>query len=194
MNKAVATIILTLSLIATEAGAQVAPSQAGGTGIYAFTLADIDGNPTSLSSFKGKVLLIVNVASRCGYTYQYEGLEALYARYKDRGLVILGIPSNDFLGQEPGSNADIKQFCTLTYGVSFPMFSKAVVKGAGIHPLYGYLTSKKANGAFGGAISWNFNKFLVGRDGATLARFDSKEEPGSAAVAAAVERALGGPK
>jgi glutathione peroxidase len=163
----------------------------GGVSVYDFTVDDIDGTPQSLSVYKGKVVLIVNVASKCGYTYQYEGLETLYKTYKDRGLVILGFPSNDFLGQEPGSDEEIKNFCTLTYGVSFPMFSKLTVKGGMAHPLYKYLTSKETNGKFAGAITWNFNKFLIGRDGTTLARFGSKDEPTGSSMVTAVEAALG---
>jgi glutathione peroxidase len=159
--------------------------------IYDFSLQDIDGQPVALEQYRGKVLLVVNVASRCGFTYQYEGLEALYKEYRDRGLVVLGFPSNDFLGQEPGNNEQIKEFCTLKYGVSFPMFAKILVKGRDMHPLYRYLTDKATNPRFAGAISWNFNKFLIGRDGEVLARFGSKTEPGSAEVREAVGQALG---
>ena len=159
--------------------------------IYDFTLDDIDGAPRSLADFRGQVVLIVNVASKCGFTYQYEGLQALYERYRDRGFTILGFPTNDFLGQEPGSEEQIKNFCSLTYGVDFPMFSKIVVKGRKIHPLYAHLTSKKTNPEHGGRITWNFNKFLLGTDGEILARFGSKDEPESEELVAAVERALG---
>ena len=155
-----------------------------------FTMRDIDGNPVSLGAFKGKVLMLVNVASRCGFTYQYKSLEEMYKRYKDRGFVILGFPANDFLWQEPGSNGEIKQFCTLTYGVSFPMFAKISVKGRGMHPLYRTLTDKKGNPAFGGPIGWNFTKFLVGKDGRLRGRFSSRVEPDSDEVAAAIEKAL----
>jgi len=171
------------------------PSATGSDGkpdtVYDFTVDDIDGTPQALSNYAGKVILIVNVASKCGYTYQYEGLEKLYQAYKDKGLVILGFPSNDFLGQEPGTEEQIKDFCTLTYGVSFPMFSKVTVKGRKSHPLYTYLTSKDTNGKFAGAITWNFNKFLIGRDGKTLARFGSKDEPMGTAMVSAIEAALG---
>jgi glutathione peroxidase len=177
-------LVLFVSIVGTEAAG-------AGASVYDFTVDDIDGTPRSLSAYKGKVVLIVNVASKCGYTYQYEGLETLYKTYKDRGLVILGFPSNDFLGQEPGSDQEIKDFCTLTYGVSFPMFSKLTLKGGKAHPLYKYLTSKETNGKYAGAITWNFNKFLIGRDGATVARFGSKDEPTSSSMIAAVEAALG---
>jgi len=159
--------------------------------IYDFTVNDIDGKPAPLSEFRGKVLLVVNVASRCGFTYQYEGLESIYREYKERGFVVLGFPSNDFLGQEPGTNEQIKEFCALNYGVTFPMFGKIVVKGRNTHPLYRHLTSGGTNGEFAGNITWNFNKFLIGRDGRTLARFGTKEEPTADAVIEAVKAALG---
>jgi len=162
----------------------------GGVSVHDFTLTDIDEQPRSLADYRGKVLLIVNVASKCGYTYQYAGLEQLHQKYKDRGLVVLGFPSNDFLGQEPGSEEQIKSFCTLTYGVSFPMFAKIKVKGSKADPLYQHLTSKKTNGKFGGAITWNFNKFLIDRQGTTIARFGSKEEPTGQAMIDAIEAAL----
>lgn len=184
-------ITLGLALFASIANTEAASSGGSGNPIYDFVADDIDGTPRSLSAYKGKAVLVVNVASKCGFTYQYEGLEKLYQTYKDRGLVILGFPSNDFLGQEPGSEDEIKSFCTLTYGVSFPMFSKIVVKGDKAHPLYKYLVSKETNGKFGGAITWNFNKFLIGRDGTTLARFGSKDEPTGSSMVAAVEAALG---
>ena len=145
--------------------------------IYDFTAKDIDGTERSLSEFAGKVVLIVNVASKCGFTPQYKGLEAMYQRYKERGFVILGFPANDFLRQEPGTEAEIKSFCSLTYGVSFPMFSKISVKGKDMHPLYKFLTDKETNPRFAGKITWNFNKFLADRTGALIDRFDSKDEP-----------------
>ena len=145
--------------------------------IYDFSAKDIDGNEKSLSEFAGKVIMVVNVASKCGFTPQYKGLESLYAKYKDRGFVILGFPSNDFLRQEPGTDAEIKSFCTLTYGVSFPLFSKVCVKGKDIHPLFAFLTGKDTNPQFPGKITWNFNKFIFDRKGAIVARFESKDEP-----------------
>jgi glutathione peroxidase len=175
-----------LAALAALAGA---PAEAAS--IYDFQVQDIDGRPVSLQDYRGKVLLIVNVASRCGFTYQYEGLEALYKEYGARGLVVLGFPANDFLGQEPGSNEQIKEFCSLNYAVSFPLFAKIHVKGRGAHPLYRFLTDKRTNPRFAGGITWNFNKFLIGRDGAVLDRFASKEEPGSERVRRAVEQALG---
>jgi glutathione peroxidase len=158
--------------------------------IYEFTMKDIDGNDVSLDTYRGKVVMIVNAASKCGYTNQYEGLEAIYDKYKDRGFVILGFPANNFLGQEPGTEADIKEFCRLTYGVSFPMFAKISVTGSDQHPLYTMLTSKQSNPEHGGDITWNFNKFLLDRNGKVVARFATKELPESEAVAAAIEKQL----
>ena len=160
------------------------------TTIHDFTLNSIDGQPTSLGQFKGKVVLIVNVASRCGFTPQYVGLEALYNKYKDRGLVILGFPANNFLRQEPGSNEAIKAFCSTKYHVTFPMFAKVSVKGADKTPLYQFLTDKKANPATGGEIGWNFTKFLADRNGKVIARFASRVEPESAELTRAIEAAL----
>lgn len=163
------------------------------TNVYDFTMRDIDGKEVSLSTFKGKVLLIVNVASRCGFTGQYAGLEKLYNTCTNRGFVILGFPANNFLGQEPGTEAEIKNFCTLTYGVTFPMFAKISVKGKDIHPLYAFLTSKETDPKFSGAISWNFNKFLIGRNGAVVGRFGSRTTPDDKELVEAVEQALKSP-
>jgi len=158
--------------------------------VYDFTLNSIDGQPTPLSNFKGKVMLLVNVASRCGFTPQYSGLESLYEKYKDRGFVIVGIPANNFGGQEPGTNQEIKSFCTAKYHVSFPMMAKVSVKGSDITPLYAFLTDKNLHPETGGDIGWNFTKFLVGPDGKVIARFDSKVEPESPEVTSAVEKSL----
>lgn len=154
---------------------------------YSFEAADIDGNPVDLSQYRGKVGLIVNTASRCGFTPQYDGLEALYEKYRDRGLVVLGFPSDSF-NQEPEDNAGIKRFCRTRFGIKFPMFAKIAVKGLDRHPLYTYLTDHPR----GGRVTWNFNKFLVGPDGALIARFDSRVEPQSNTLIAAVEKALRG--
>jgi glutathione peroxidase len=162
--------------------------------VYDFTLNSIDGQPTPLSTFKGKVVLLVNVASRCGYTPQYAGLESLYEKYKDRGFVIVGIPANNFGAQEPGTNQEIKTFCTAKYHVTFPMMAKVSVKGSDITPLYQFLTDKAAHPETGGEIGWNFTKFLVGPDGKVLARFDSKLEPDSPELISAVEKSLSGLK
>src|SRR5437763_12205873 len=141
--------------------------------VYDFTLKDIDGKEASLAQYRGKVLLLVNVASRCGLTPQYEGLEKVYLKYKDRGLVILGFPANNFGGQEPGTNEEIKTFCSLKYNVTFPMFTKISVKGDDKAPLYQFLTAKETNPAFAGEIKWNFTKFLVDRSGKVVSRFES---------------------
>ena len=158
--------------------------------IHDFTLNSIDGQPTPLAQFKGKVVLIVNVASRCGFTPQYAGLEALYNKYRDRGLVVLGFPANNFLWQEPGTNEAIKAFCSTKYQVTFPMFAKVSVKGADTTPLYQFLTDKKANPSTGGAIGWNFTKFLADRSGKVIARFASKVAPESAELITAIDTAL----
>jgi len=163
------------------------PSRADDS-IYNIPLKDIDGTATTLKPFQGKVLLIVNVASKCGFTPQYAALEALYKKYKDRGLVVLGFPCNQFLGQEPGTNADIKQFCTLTYNVTFPMFEKIEVNGANRHPLYVFLAGKDSPQS--GLIKWNFTKFLISRDGKILDRFAPMTKPDATQVIKAVEAAL----
>lgn len=151
-------------------------------------LKDIEGKATSLKAYQGKVLLLVNVASRCGNTDQYEGLQSLYDKYKDKGLVILGFPCNDFGAQEPGTNEEIKQFCTAKYNVTFPMFDKIHVKGDEQHPLYAALTGP--SGAFPGNVKWNFGKFLIGRDGKPLQRIEPGVEPSDAAIVKAIEAAL----
>jgi glutathione peroxidase len=156
--------------------------------LYDIPLRDIDGKDTSLKAYEGKVLLIVNVASKCGFTPQYEGLEALHKKYAGQGFTVLGFPSNDFLFQEPGSAEEIKQFCSLTYGVTFPMFEKLHVWGMNQHPLYTGLTGKDS--PFPGMVKWNFGKFLIGRDGKILQRFGSTDKPESPAIAEAVEAAL----
>ncbi len=162
--------------------------------LYELTMTKIDGTAAPLSEYKGKVLLIVNVASRCGFTGQYAGLQKLFETYKDRGLVILGFPANDFLRQEPGTNQEIARFCSLKYNVTFPMFEKISVTGSDCHPLYKYLTDKTTNPEFSGKITWNFNKFLISRDGRLLARFGSRTTPEDKDVIAAIEKALETPK
>ncbi len=160
------------------------------TSVYDFTVNDIDGKPVKLDTYKGKVVLIVNVASKCGYTPQYEGLQATYAKYKDRGLVILGFPANNFMGQEPGTNEEIKQFCALKYNVTFPLFAKVSVKGEDKHALYKFLTDKSTNPEFGGEIGWNFSKFLVDKQGKIVARFGSGDKPEGEKITQAIEHAL----
>ena len=160
--------------------------------VYDFTLDSIDGQPVSLGSYKGKVLMLVNVASKCGYTPQYTALESTYEKYRDRGLVIVGIPANNFGGQEPGTNQEIKTFCTRNFKVSFPMMSKVSVKGSDQTPLYQYLTGKaNPNPKTSGEIQWNFTKFLVDRNGNIVARFEPATTPDAAEVTAAIEQALG---
>ena len=158
--------------------------------IYDFTMKDIDGNDVKLEQFKGKAILIVNVASKCGFTSQYEGLQKIYSQYKDQDFVILGFPANNFMRQEPGTNEEIKQFCSLNYNVTFPMFSKISVKGKDIDPLYKFLTEKETNPEFFGDISWNFNKFLVDQEGKIVARFGSRVKPESEEMIQAIEKIL----
>jgi glutathione peroxidase len=155
---------------------------------YDIPLKTIDGDAATLDQYRGKVLLIVNVASACGYTPQYEGLQALHAKQSAAGLVVLGFPCNQFGAQESGSNAEIKEFCSTKFHVTFPMFEKIEVNGAKRHPLYTYLTGKES--PFPGNIKWNFSKFLVGRDGKILARFGSDVEPDSPDLLKAIESAL----
>jgi len=159
-----------------------------------FSVKSIDGKTVDLSKYKGEVLLIVNTASQCGYTPQYQGLEAIYEKYKGRGFEVLAFPANEFGHQEPGPDAEIKQFCTSKYNVTFPLFSKIVVKGRGIHPLYQFLTSKETDPKFSGPIPWNFAKFLVNRKGEVIARFAPGDEPEAEKVVQAIEAALGQPK
>jgi glutathione peroxidase len=158
--------------------------------VYDFTMNTIDGSPKMLRDYKGKVLLVVNVASRCGLTPQYEALEKLHETYAGRGLAVLGFPANEFGAQEPGTNEQVREFCTTRYGVKFDMFAKVKVKGQGIDPLFGHLTSAETNPLFSGDIKWNFNKFLIGRDGQVLARFEPPVDPASLEVTGAIEKAL----
>jgi glutathione peroxidase len=176
--------LLLFSMLAASTLFADAPSS-----ILDIPVKDIDGKDTSLKAYTGKVLLIVNVASECGNTPQYAGLQALYEKNKDAGLVVLGFPCNDFGAQEPGSNAEIKTFCTSRYRVTFPMFDKLHVKGSEQHPLYAALTG--SSGAFPGDVTWNFGKFLIGRDGKPLRRFEPETEPEDAELVKAVQQALG---
>jgi len=177
-------LILTLCLACASLSAE--PKS-----IYEFTMNSIDGQPVSLKSFQGKVVLLVNVASKCGFTPQYTALEAVYEKYKSRGLVIVGIPANNFMSQEPGTNAEIKTFCSTKYNVTFPMMAKISVKGDDQTPLYTFLTGKATDPQFAGDIKWNFTKFLFDRNGNPVARFEPKVTPDSADVTAAIESALG---
>ena len=171
--------LLTISIFAIE-----------NNSIYDFNLLDIDGNDVSLREYQGKTVLIVNVASKCAFTPQYEGLEILYERYKNRDFVILGFPANDFLWQESGTNEEIKTFCSVNYGVTFPIFSKIKVTGSKKNPLYKFLTDKETNPDFSGRITWNFNKFLLDFEGRVVNRFDSATEPLSEEIITALESVL----
>jgi glutathione peroxidase len=166
----------------------IAPMTFAATSLYDIPLKDINGKDTSLKQYKGKVLMIVNVASKCGNTPQYKGLQALQDKYKEQGFVVLGFPCNQFGGQEPGSNADIQEFCTKNYNVSFPMFDKLDVKGANQHALYKELSGKDS--PYPGDVKWNFGKFLVGRDGKIVKRIEPGVKPESPEVVAAVESTL----
>lgn len=159
-------------------------------GFYDFTMKSIDGKNIPLSSYKGKVVLLVNVASRCGNTPQYKGLEALYRKYREKGLVVLGFPANNFGRQEPGSDEEIRDFCTTTYDVTFDLFSKISVKGSDQHPLYRFLTSAETNPEFAGDVKWNFQKYLLGRDGKILGKFAPGLDPLSSEITAPIEKAL----
>ena len=177
MNK-----ILLLACVALCGASAVAEN------IYGVAAKDIDGKLVSMESYKGKVLLIVNVASKCGHTPQYAGLEELQRKYKDQGFTVLGVPCNQFGGQEPGTNDEIKQFCSSKYDVSFPILDKADVNGTGRHPLYKVLAGKDS--PYAGDIKWNFTKFLVGRDGKVLQRFEPAVKPDAPELVQAVEKAL----
>jgi glutathione peroxidase len=158
--------------------------------IYDFTMKSIDGQPVKLKSYRGKVVLLVNVASKCGFTPQYAGLEAVYEKYKDQGLVIVGVPANNFMQQEPGTNEEIKKFCSNKYNVTFPMMAKVSVLGDDETPLYKFLTDKSANPTIAGDIKWNFTKFLFDRNGHPVARFEPPVKPDSPEVTAAIESTL----
>lgn len=158
--------------------------------IYAFNADRIDGSSETLEVYRGKVVLIVNTASKCGFTKQYDGLQKLYEDYKNSGLVVLGFPANNFMNQEPKSNEDIAEFCRLNFGVSFPMFAKISVKGKDIHPLFEWLTSEDSNPEFAGTVSWNFNKFLISAEGKLINRFGSRTEPQDKVLIEAIEAAL----
>jgi glutathione peroxidase len=155
-----------------------------------FKAKTIDGETVDLEDYEGKVVLIVNTASQCGLTPQYAGLQELYTKYKDKGMVVLGFPCNQFGSQEPGSEADIKQFCTTKYSVSFPMFSKIDVNGDDAAPIYKYLTSKEVQPAGKGQISWNFEKFLIDREGNLIGRFAPRTKPSDAELVKAIESQL----
>lgn len=172
-----------------EAG--VASSQPAGGGVHKFVVKNIEDQDQPLAAYKGKVLLIVNVASKCGYTPQYTGLEKVYEKYRDKGLVVLGFPSNDFGAQEPGTHEQIKEFCSTKYKVTFPLMAKSSVKnGPGQSDFYQYLSSRDKNGAVDAKVAWNFNKFLVSRDGQVLKHYPSKVAPESDELIGDIEAAL----
>lgn len=178
------------SVLSAVAGLSLAAGSAvAADSVYDFTANTLAGAPQALSSYKGQVLLVVNTASKCGFTKQYAELQSLYEKYKDRGFAVLGFPANNFMGQEPGTNEEIQQFCTTRFNITFPMFGKISVKGSDMHPLYAWLTSRP-NGA---PVSWNFNKFLIGRDGNLIAHFGSRTAPESEELNAAIEKALNQP-
>jgi len=193
MKRANVTWVVGLVSLVVIAGVLSGQTKTGGKvpEVLNFTMNSLVGQPVNLSKYQGRVVLMVNTASECGYTYQYEGLQALHKKYAAQGLSVLGFPSNDFGQQEPGSNAEIQQFCKANYGVEFDMFSKIDVLGDSKAPLYRFLTSKSTNPQFAGDVSWNFEKFLVDRDGRIVGRFLSAVEPMSAEVTGAIESALG---
>jgi glutathione peroxidase len=168
--------------------AQDAPKKP--TSVLDFRVKDIDGKDVDLAKYKGKVLLIVNTASQCGYTPQYKDLQAIYEKYKSQGFEVLAFPANEFGSQEPGDNPQIKEFCTTNYKVGFPLFSKIVVDGPGIHPLYAFLTSDQTNPKFAGKIPWNFTKFLVNKKGEVIDRFQPADAPSSEKVTGEIEKAI----
>lgn len=176
-----ATILSGGAAIAAEKGKAMADKNA-----FEFTFQDIGGGDMPLAQFNGKVLLVVNTASRCGFTKQYEGLQRLYEKYKSEGFVLLGVPSNDFMGQEPGTNAEIKKFCETTFGINFPMTEKVHVKGAEAHPFFLWAAAQPE----GTAPAWNFTKYLIAPDGRLLETFGSRTEPDDEELVSAIEKAL----
>lgn len=193
---ALSTLVPATSALASAPAKRAAstPSQVSApTGVHQFRPTRLDGSPAPLAAYRGRVMLIVNTASKCGLAPQFAGLEKLHDTYAKRGLAVLGFPANDFFFQEPGSSTEIAEFCRENYGVSFDMFEKVVVKGRGQAPLYAYLTSAETNPRFAGAISWNFEKFLVNRHGAVVARFSPRTEPTDATVVKAIEAELAKP-
>lgn len=181
-------IIIGLTSLTTAYAESAVASQA--TSVLDFTLNLADGKPMPLNTFRGKVLLLVNVASKCGFTGQYAGLQRIHKKYEAQGFSVLGFPSNDFLWQEPGTNEEIVSFCTLNYGVTFPIFAKSSVKGRSKNELYRFLTDEKANPGFSDEISWNFNKFIVDRKGKVIARFGSRTGPENDELIKTIEKAL----
>jgi len=186
LSSIVAATLLTIPMMSSLAvdGEKAVPP------VLNFTMKDLNGKPQDLSQYQGKVVLFVNVASQCGFTPQYKGLQALYEKYQKDGLVIIGVPANEFGKQEPGSDSEIAEFCEKNYHVTFPMLSKVVVKGNGITPLYKFLTSKETDPKFAGDIGWNFEKFLISRSGEIVGRYKSRIAPDSPEIAQAIEAEL----
>ena len=185
MNK-VNTWICTVLFITTVACSERSKM----TSLYDISVQPIQGESILLNEYRGKTLLIVNTASRCGFTGQYEGLQTLYEKYQKKGLVVLAFPSNNFMGQEPGSNESIATFCETRFQITFPLFAKIDVKGKNQHPLYAWLTSKENHPSYGGGVSWNFNKFLISPEGELINRFGSRIAPNQKQLIAAIEQAL----
>jgi glutathione peroxidase len=184
-------VVAALALLVVACGGHAAtPGDKDVPPALNFTMKTIDGKEVALSKYQGNVILVVNVASKCGLTPQYKQLQALYEKYKDKGLVVIGVPANEFGGQEPGSNEEISQFCTSKYHVTFPMMSKVVVKGDGICPLYQYLTAQNTKPAPSGPITWNFEKFVISREGNVVARFSPRVKPDSPDVLKVIESEL----
>lgn len=182
--------ILSVFMLAVFIGLSSSAACAQSRSVLNFKMRDIDGKDVKLKKYKGDVFLIVNTASQCGYTTQYESLQAIYTKYQAKGFTVLGFPANNFGGQEPGTEKEIKEFCESKFKVTFPMFAKISVKGDDQHALYKFLTSKETNPKFAGDVSWNFNKFLVNRKGEVVARFSSKDKPDGDAVTQAIEKYL----
>jgi glutathione peroxidase len=191
MKRSLTTLAGFLVLLAATTGARAEEKGAKKVpAVLDFTMTSLDGKPVELSKYQGKVVLIVNVASKCGYTPQYKGLQALHDKYAKDGLVVLGVPANEFGKQEPGTNQEIAEFCSSKYSVKFDMLAKVVVKGEGQCPLYKHLTAKETNPKFSGPIRWNFEKFLIGRNGEIVSRYASKIEPLSEEMTRAIEAEL----
>jgi len=184
-------LLLSLSIATPAQAGDASDPPSAASSLLDFEARRLDGPVESLAKYRGQVLLVVNTASRCGFTPQYEGLQSLYRRYRERGFSVLGFPSNDFREQEPGSDAEIGAFCQANYGVDFPMFSKVRVLGDHAHPVYAYLTSRPA--PVGGPIEWNFQKYLVDRRGRVVQRFTPRMVPEAAEVLAAIEQLLAEP-
>jgi glutathione peroxidase len=187
MNRFYGMVVAMMTLVGIIPGQDKVKDMNAQAGVYSFTMKTIDGVDKPLSNYKGRVMMIVNVASKCGYTPQYEGLEKLYEKYKDKGFVILGFPANNFLWQEPGTDDEIKQFCSTKYNVTFDMFSKINVKGSEIHPLYQYLTK---DSPYSGGVKWNFQKYLVDRRGNVVAKYLPGTDPLDSEVIQEIEKLL----